>query len=85
MKSSRKALDKSASEESAKLMRTIGKTLEKLASREDQNDVITTYCRNFEQRARTLPTHLLPHFLHEVDNCLFKYSVMASTTDVVQL
>lgn len=56
-------------------MRNIGKTLEKLASREDQEDVISTYCKYFEQRMRILPSHVLPHFLHEVENCLFKYSV----------
>lgn len=61
--------------ESAKLMRDIGKSLEKLASREAQGDVISTYCRYLEHRLRSLPPHLLPHLLHEVENCLFKYSV----------
>lgn len=74
MKRSRELLDESATE-STKLMRNIGKTLEKLASREDQGDVISTYCKYFEQRMRILPSHVLPHFLHEVENCLFKYSV----------
>lgn len=73
-KRSREAPDESANE-SAKLMRNIGKSLEKLASGEARGDVISTYCRYFEQRMRTLPAHVLPHFLHEVENCLFKYSV----------
>ncbi|TNN02546.1 hypothetical protein fugu_010033 [Takifugu bimaculatus] len=73
-KRGREALDESANE-SAKLMRNIGKSLETLASREAQGDVISTYCRYFEHRMRILPAHVLPHFLHEVENCLFKYSV----------
>lgn len=73
-KRSREAPDESANE-SAKLMRNIGKSLEKLASREAQGDVVSTYCRYFEHRMRILPAHVLPHFLHEVENCLFKYSV----------
>lgn len=74
MKRGREAADQSAAE-STKLMRSIGNTLEKLASREGQGDVISTYCRYFEHRMRILPLHVLPHFLHEVENCLFKYSV----------
>lgn len=74
MKRGREAPDESAAE-SAKLMRGIGKALEKLVSREGQSDVTSTYCRYFEHRMRALPLHVLPHFLHEVENCLFKYSV----------
>ncbi|XP_067250063.1 uncharacterized protein [Chanodichthys erythropterus] len=71
----RKMQDESSSEESTNLMRTIGKTLEKLASQENTNDAISAYCKNLEHRMRNLPPHLLPHFQHEVDNCIFKYSV----------
>lgn len=74
MKRSREMLDESTGE-STKLMRSIGKTLEKLASQGDQGDIISTYCRYFEHRMRILPLHVLPHFLHEVENCLFKFSV----------
>lgn len=73
-KRGREAPDEPANE-SARLMRDIGKSLEKLASREAQGDVISTYCRYLEHRLRILPAHVLPHFLHEVENCLFKYSV----------
>ncbi|XP_056324934.1 uncharacterized protein LOC130238073 [Danio aesculapii] len=75
LKRSRKTLDDSSSEESSNLMRTIGKTLEKLASQESQNDAISAYCRSLEHRMRSLPPNLLPHFQHEVDNCIFKYLV----------
>ncbi|XDV22961.1 hypothetical protein PO909_027702 [Leuciscus waleckii] len=61
----RKMQDESSSEESTYLMRTIGKTLEKLAS----------FCKNLEHRMRNLPPHVLPHFQHEVDDCICKYSV----------
>ncbi|XP_051556856.1 uncharacterized protein LOC127442699 [Myxocyprinus asiaticus] len=74
-KCSRKMLDESSSEESTNLMRPIGKTLEKLASQENTNDAISAYCKNLEHRMRKLHPHLLPHFQHEVDNCIFKYSV----------
>ncbi|XP_051569248.1 transcriptional regulator ATRX homolog isoform X1 [Myxocyprinus asiaticus] len=74
-KHSRKMLDKSSSEEFTNLMHTIGKTLEKLASQENTNDAISAYCKNLEHRMRKLPPHLLPQFQHEVDNCIFKYSV----------
>ncbi|CAG11942.1 unnamed protein product [Tetraodon nigroviridis] len=77
LKRGREAPEESAAE-STKLMRSIGKTLEKLTPREGQGDVISTYCRYFEQRMRILPLHALPHFLHEVENCLFKYSVEQS-------
>jgi len=57
------------------VMRVIGETLEGLASREKHNDGIAAYCRNIEHRMRKLPPRSLPHFQHEVDTCLFKYSV----------
>lgn len=71
----RKMQDESSSDESTNLMRTIGKTLEKLASQENTNDAISAYCKNLEHRMRNLPPHVLPHFQHEVDNYIFKYSV----------
>ncbi|KAF7708774.1 uncharacterized protein LOC124385086 [Silurus meridionalis] len=74
-KRSRQSLNNSANDESSNLLRTIGRTLEKLAHQEEHNDAIAAYCKNFEHRMRTLPPHLLPHFQHEVDNCLYKYSV----------
>ncbi|XP_026113223.1 uncharacterized protein LOC113091810 [Carassius auratus] len=61
----RKMQDESSSEESTYLMRTIGKTLEKFSA----------FCKNLEHRMRSLPPHVLPHFQHEVDDCIFKYSV----------
>ncbi|KAL7390745.1 hypothetical protein ABVT39_026862 [Epinephelus coioides] len=75
VKRSRKMLDESVSKDSSHLMRTIGQTLEKLASQEESNDAIHAYCKNIEHRMRNLPPHLLPYFQHDVDNCLFKYSV----------
>lgn len=75
MNRSRKMLDESTSEESSQLMRTIGQTLEKLASQDESNDAIHAYCKNIERRMRKLPPHLLPYFQHDVDNCQFKYSV----------
>lgn len=74
MKRGREGPDEPAAE-STKLMRSMGKTLERLASRDGRSDVISTYCRYLEHRLRILPLHVLPHFLHEVENCLFKYSV----------
>lgn len=74
VKRSRQMMDECASEESTDLMHTIGKTLERLASQEAHSDDISAYCKNIEHRMRKLPPHLLPHFQHEVDNCLFKYS-----------
>lgn len=74
-KRSRRSLDDSASDESSQLLCAIGKILERLAHQEDHNDAIAAYCKYFEHRMRSLPPHLLPHFQHEVDNCLFKYSV----------
>lgn len=71
----RKMQDESSSEESTYLIRTIGKTLEKLASQENTNDAISAYCKNLEHRMQNLPPHVLPHFQHEVDNRIFKYSV----------
>ncbi|XP_067284019.1 uncharacterized protein [Pseudorasbora parva] len=71
----RKVQDESSTEESANLMRIIGKSLEKLASNENTSDAISAYCKNVEHRMRTLPPHVLPHFQHEVDTCIFKYSV----------
>ncbi|XP_052409727.1 transcription factor Adf-1-like [Carassius gibelio] len=71
----RKMQDESFSKESTYLMRTIGKTLEKLASQENTNDAISAFCKNLEHRMRSLPAHVLPHFQHEVDDCIFKYSV----------
>lgn len=78
MKRSREAPDVSALEP-AKLMRSIGKSLEQLESQDGHGDVISTYCRYFEHRIRILPLHVLPHFLHEVENCLFKYSLDQSS------
>ncbi|KAK7149243.1 hypothetical protein R3I94_008764 [Phoxinus phoxinus] len=74
-KRSRRSLDDSASDESSKWLCTIGKILKRIAHQEDHNDAIAAYCKSFEHRMRSLPPHLLPHFQHEVDNCLFKYSV----------
>ncbi len=73
-KRSRKTPDDSTSEEAENLMRAISKTLESLASQEQQ-DEISVYCKSVELRMRKLPFHLLPHFQHDVDNCLFKYMV----------
>ncbi|ROL43695.1 hypothetical protein DPX16_21856 [Anabarilius grahami] len=64
----RKMQDESSSEESTNLMSL-------LASQENTNDAISAYCKNLENRMRNLPPHLLPHFQHDVDNCIFKYSV----------
>ncbi|XP_042265106.1 uncharacterized protein LOC121895750 [Thunnus maccoyii] len=75
VKCSRKMMDKSVSEESSNLMHTIGQTLGRLTSQEENNDAIHTYCKNTEHRMRKLPPHLLQYFQHEVDNCLFKYLV----------
>lgn len=71
-KRSRKTPDEPADEESNHLMRAISKTLDSLASRE-KPDEISAYCKSIELRMRKLPPHVLPHFQHEVDNCLFKY------------
>lgn len=66
--------------ESAHMLRVICKTLESLAPREGhrhhyRDDGIAAYCKNIEHRMRKLPPRLLPHFQHEVDTILFKYSV----------
>ncbi|XP_029919024.1 ATPase inhibitor A, mitochondrial isoform X1 [Myripristis murdjan] len=71
----RKMLEEPVSWESTNLMRIIGKTLERLGSREEQDDEISAYCKNIECRMRKLPRHVLPHFEHEVDICLYKYLV----------
>ncbi|KAM6974368.1 zinc finger MYM-type protein 4-like [Tautogolabrus adspersus] len=71
-KRSRRMLNKSVSEESANLLRTIRKALEGLASEKDPDD-IALYCKNFENRLRKLPPHVLPHLQREVESCLFKY------------
>lgn len=78
VKRSRKAAEESVSEESTNLLRTIGKTLESFASQEDRDDQISAYCKSMEHRMRALPAHLLPHFMHDVDNNLFKYQVLFS-------
>ncbi|XP_056604614.1 uncharacterized protein LOC130421008 [Triplophysa dalaica] len=79
-KRSRKVANKSVSVNSTKLLRTIGKTLESYASQEHRDDEISTYCKSMEHRMRTLPPHLLPHFMHDVDNSIFKYQVLFSRT-----
>ena len=79
MKRSRKTLDESSSE-STSLMRSIGKTLEKILQ-DDRDDAISAYCKNIEHRMRQLPPHVLPFFQHEVDNCLFKYLVERRETE----
>jgi len=61
-------------------MRVLCKTLKSLAPRDnhhhdDDDGGIAAYCKNIEHRMRKLPPHLLPHFQHEVDTILFKYSV----------
>ncbi|KAL3044878.1 hypothetical protein OYC64_013200 [Pagothenia borchgrevinki] len=73
VKRSREMLDESTSEASETLMRKIGRTLEHLTSKGEHNDYIAAYSKAFEHRLRQLPRHLLPHFLHEVDNSFFKY------------
>lgn len=78
VKHSRKVAKESVSDDSTKLLRTIGKTLESFASQEDRDDEISTYCKSMEHRMRTLPPHLLPHFMHDVDNSIFKYQVLFS-------
>lgn len=73
----RKMQDKSSSKESTNLMRTIGKTLEKLASKENSNDAISAYCKNLERRMRNLPPHLLlVSFTHHVQRCLLEQASM---------
>ncbi|KAI7791886.1 uncharacterized protein LOC130548000 [Triplophysa rosa] len=79
-KRSREVANESVSVDSTKLLRTIGTTLESFASLEDRDDEISTYCKSMEHRMRTLPPHLLPHFMHDVDNSIFKYQVLFSRT-----
>ncbi|XP_030263001.1 transcription factor Adf-1-like [Sparus aurata] len=77
-KRSKKQPEESSSEESKNLLRVISKTLETLASKDDNNDDISAYCKNLERKMRKLPPHILPHFQHEVDTCLYRYLIITS-------
>ncbi|XP_065125347.2 uncharacterized protein [Paramisgurnus dabryanus] len=82
MKRRRKMLDASTNEKSANLLHNISKILERLAPQEEcSDDVISTYCKSIEHRMRKLPPHLLPHFMHEVDNSIFRYQVLLSSSE----
>ncbi|KAL3047902.1 hypothetical protein OYC64_021960 [Pagothenia borchgrevinki] len=69
----RPRVKRSREDESETLMRTIGRTLEHLTCKGEQNDDIAAYSKSFESRLRQVPHDRLPHFLHEVDNSFFKY------------
>ncbi|KAF3845832.1 hypothetical protein F7725_002910 [Dissostichus mawsoni] len=64
--------DESAIDASKTLMHSIGMTLAHFTTGE-HNDDIAAHSKVFEHRLRQLPRDRLPHFLHELENSLFKY------------